>query len=334
MAGLTVCEIEFDRGSPSTSLLGGLPVPFVGQKEFYCREQERAEAAPIPVRSLQRLLLQELNKEALCQVLSAADIMPSPSNEAVDRKPVGLTKGLEGCLRARAECLLGPPGSGSSGLSRTGDASSAGFPGLEDLEPRLSFGSGKPLVIAIEYKGDPKMGQFFPPDVNSRIRLDEIEWGGVRVNGIPPLDMPEYIPASEAGYLKDSNLVFGVSLNGESRAYPKRILAWHELARDRLGGVEFTFVYCTLCGSAIPYQSEVGGRVYKFGTSGLLFRSNKLMFDEQTKSLWSSIEGSPVVGPLADTGVPPVSWTPNPLGEWRIRCQEQDELIHPSFASR
>ncbi len=148
---------------------------------------------------------------------------------------------------------------------------------------------------------DPKMGQFFPPDVNSRIRLDEIEWGGVRVNGIPPLDMPEYIPASEAGYLKDSNLVFGVSLNGESRAYPKRILAWHELARDRLGGVEFTFVYCTLCGSAIPYQSEVGGRVYKFGTSGLLFRSNKLMFDEQTKSLWSSIEGSPVVGPLADT---------------------------------
>ena len=150
---------------------------------------------------------------------------------------------------------------------------------------------------------DPSMAQFFPSDVNSRIRLDEIEWGGVRVNGIPPLDMPEHIPASEAGYLQDSNLVFGVSLNGESRAYPKRILAWHEMARDKLGGVEFTFVYCTLCGSAIPYLNEVGGRVYEFGTSGLLFRSNKLMFDKQTMSLWSSIEGSPVVGSLADSGL-------------------------------
>ena len=150
---------------------------------------------------------------------------------------------------------------------------------------------------------DPSMSQFFPPEVNARIRLDEIEWGGVRVNGIPPLDMPGHIPASEAGYLEDSNLIFGVSLNGESRAYPKRILAWHEMARDNLGGVEFTFVYCTLCGSAIPYRNEVGGRVYEFGTSGLLFRSNKLMFDKQTMSLWSSIEGSPVVGSLADSGL-------------------------------
>jgi hypothetical protein len=94
-----------------------------------------------------------------------------------------------------------------------------------------------------------------------------------------------------------------VALQGEARAYPKRILAWHELARDRLGGVDLTLVYCTLCGTAIPYGSEAGGRSFTLGTSGLLYRSNKLMFDEETLSLWSTLEGRPVVGPLADSGL-------------------------------
>ena len=92
-------------------------------------------------------------------------------------------------------------------------------------------------------------------------------------------------------------------MNGEARAYPKRILAWHEMARDRLGGVELTLVYCTLCGSAIPYESEVGGQLRTFGTSGFLYRSNKLMFDEETRSLWSTLEGKPVIGELVNSGL-------------------------------
>ncbi|MBM3723969.1 MAG: DUF3179 domain-containing protein [Acidobacteria bacterium] len=83
---------------------------------------------------------------------------------------------------------------------------------------------------------DPRMTEFFPPKAESRIRLDQIEWGGVVVNGIPPLVDPKTMPAAEAGYLKDSHVVFGIALNGEARAYPKRILAWHEMARDRVGG--------------------------------------------------------------------------------------------------
>ena len=75
------------------------------------------------------------------------------------------------------------------------------------------------------------------------------------------------------------------------------------MAIDTLGGVEITVVYCTLCGTVIPYDSLVGGRLRGFGTSGLLYRSNKLMFDEETMSLWSTLEGKPVVGPLVDTGL-------------------------------
>ena len=165
---------------------------------------------------------------------------------------------------------------------------------------------------------DPGFRRFFPADARATIRLDEIDWGGVGVNGIPPLRSPATIPAADARWLRDDHVVFGIVINGSARAYPKRILAWHELALDQLGGVDLTIVYCTLCGTVIPYDSRLGGRRFTFGTSGLLYRSNKLMFDDETGSLWSSLEGTPVVGPLVNQGLrltfhPVVTTT---WGEW------------------
>jgi hypothetical protein len=166
---------------------------------------------------------------------------------------------------------------------------------------------------------DPGFAEFFPRGVTSRIRLDEVEWGGVGVNGIPPLEYPMHVGAGEAAYLGDGDIVFGIAVGGEARAYPKRILAWHEMALDRLGGVELTIVDCTLCGTVIPFESVVDGRHVTFGTSGLLYRSNKLMFDHETRSLWNTFEGVPVVGELAGSGlrlthhaVVTTTW-----GEWR-----------------
>lgn len=166
---------------------------------------------------------------------------------------------------------------------------------------------------------DPRMQRFFPPQVPSSIRLDEIDWGGVGVNGIPPLQYPKVLKAADASFLRDGNLIFGVVVNGEARAYPKRILAWHEMAIDRLGGAEITVVYCTLCGTVIPYDSAAGGKPRRFGTSGLLYRSNKLMFDEETMSLWSMLEGKPVVGALANSGLQLSSHASvtTTWGEWR-----------------
>ena len=117
-------------------------------------------------------------------------------------------------------------------------------------------------------------------------------------NGIPPLELPEHLLAAEATYLADDNIVFGLVVGDEARAYPKRILAWHEMAIDVVGGLDLTIVYCTLCGTVIPYESVADGRRIRFGTSGLLYRSNKLMFDDATKSLWNTLEGVPVVGSL------------------------------------
>ena len=185
-----------------------------------------------------------------------------------------------------------------------------------DPHPRYAFLKGTWYAEI-----DPGFRSFFPDGVAAAIRLDEIVWGGVRVNGIPPLEYPAHLPAEEAAYLDDDHVVFGVVAGGEARAYPKRILAWHEMALDRLGGVELTIVYCTLCGTVIPYESVVEGRHVRFGTSGLLYRSNKLMFDHGTRSLWNTITGEPAVGPLVGSGlrlrhraVVTTTW-----GEWRRR---------------
>jgi len=184
-------------------------------------------------------------------------------------------------------------------------------------EPHPDYARFKGMV----YGGgiDPRMQRFFAPDAKSLIRLDEIDWGGVTVNGIPPLYYPKVLSVEEARYLRDGNVVFGIVVNGEARAYPKRILAWHEMAVDKLGDTEVTVVYCTLCGTVIPYDSVVGGKRRGFGTSGLLYRSNKLMFDEETMSLWSTLEGKPVVGPLVDTGLQMTSHAAvtTTWGEWR-----------------
>jgi hypothetical protein len=167
---------------------------------------------------------------------------------------------------------------------------------------------------------DPQMAAFFQTP-KSTIRLDEVDWGGVRVNGIPPLDHAPVVPAARASYLRDSHVVFGIVVNGEARAYPKRILAWHEMALDRVGGTPLAIVYCTLCGTVIPYKSVVGGVARTFGTSGLLYRSNKLMFDRESMSLWSTLDGRPVIGTLAGA---PLTLEPVPVvtttwGEWRAQ---------------
>jgi len=156
---------------------------------------------------------------------------------------------------------------------------------------------------------DPNFGSFLKPEYLSPnkmgVRLEEITWGGVKKDGIPPLDPPRMTIPEVITYLQDDDLVFGVSINGDARAYPLRILGWHEMLNDVVGGVPVALAYCTLCGSGILFETAVEGREapFIFGSSGLLYRSNKLMFDRETNSLWNQFTGKPVVGPLVGEGI-------------------------------
>ena len=193
------------------------------------------------------------------------------------------------------------------------------------MTPIRNTGSSRACGIR---SSTPRFREFFPPNVTSLIRLDEVDWGGVPPNGIPPLEYPEYLPAEDAEYLDDDDIVFGIAVAGDARAYPKRILAWHEMALDRVGGVELTIVYCTLCGTVIPYESAVDGQHIRFGTSGLLYRSNKVMFDHGTKSLWNTFEGEPVIGSLVGSGLQLTrrSMVTTTWGAWRARHPESTVL--------
>ncbi len=155
----------------------------------------------------------------------------------------------------------------------------------------------------------------------ARIRFEEVTWGGVRKDGIPALTDPALIQAGEADYLLDDDPVFGVSVNGDARAYPLRIMGWHEMFNDTVGGVPLSLAYCTLCGAGILFEAQAEGRAepFVFGSSGFLYRSNKLMYDSETHSLWNQFTGEPVIGELAGSGIAlrqrPVVIAP--WGDWR-----------------
>lgn len=188
-----------------------------------------------------------------------------------------------------------------------------------ELVPRPGYAAWKGELFA---RIDPRYREILGQGAPARIRLEEIVWGGVPFEGIPALDRPATVPAAEAGYLQDGERVFGVSLNGEQRAYPLRILSWHEMLNDTVGGEPVTLSYCTLCGSGVLFSTRRPGTApFTFGTSGLLYRSNKLMVDRQTGTLWSNLTGEPVLGPVArdPEPLPVLPLTVTTWKEWRSR---------------
>ncbi len=169
---------------------------------------------------------------------------------------------------------------------------------------------------------DDKFFHYFEGHQEQRtIRLDEVRWGGVKQDGIPPLRNPKMIPAKAADYLENNHVVFGIEVNGDVRAYPKRILAWHEMFVDEVGGEQLAGVYCTLCGTVILFKTEYNGTNHEIGTSGFLYRSNKLMYDKATQSLWNTMQGTPVIGPLVGKGIQleHLSVVTTTWGEWKKR---------------
>ncbi len=136
---------------------------------------------------------------------------------------------------------------------------------------------------------------------------DQVEAGGPPKDGIPALTDPEMLAAGEADYLDGEDIVIGVAHGDEARAYPLRILNWHELVNDTVGGMHVLVTYCPLCDSSLVFNRTVGGEVRDFGVSGLLYNSNVLMYDraerEEDESLWSQMQMRAVCGTAANEGL-------------------------------
>lgn len=133
---------------------------------------------------------------------------------------------------------------------------------------------------------------------NSLIPSKDILQGGPPRDGIPSIEKPKFVAGNAANFMRPTDRVIGITVNNESRAYPISILNWHEIVNDQIQGVPVSVTYCPLCGTGLVYQSTVGGRVLKFGVSGLLYNSDVLLFDRQTETLWSQILSKAVNGPM------------------------------------
>ena len=110
----------------------------------------------------------------------------------------------------------------------------------EDVRPHPDYVAWK---AALFQRIDPAFGEFLYPGVKHRARVEEIQWGGVRKDGIPALTNPRHVPARAATYLTPDELVLGLVVRGEARAYPLRIMDWHEMANDVVGGVPISLAY-------------------------------------------------------------------------------------------
>jgi thiol-disulfide isomerase/thioredoxin len=120
---------------------------------------------------------------------------------------------------------------------------------------------------------------------------------------IPSIDQPEFETPTEAqGWLKPTDLVVSVTYNGVTKAYPVKILNWHEIVNDDFNGEPLAVTFCPLCNSALVFRRPiVDGKILEFGVSGRLYKSDLVMYDRQTASFWSQIEGRAIIGPLAGT---------------------------------
>ena len=132
------------------------------------------------------------------------------------------------------------------------------------------------------------------------VPYDEIRSGGVPKDGIPSIDDPKFAPVdARRDWLADREPVIGLSIDGEARAYPLRILTWHEIVNDTVGGTPVAVTYCPLCNAAIVFEATVDGRRLTFGTTGKLRHSDLVMYDRRSETWWQQFEGRAIVGTMA-----------------------------------
>ncbi|MFC6286120.1 DUF3179 domain-containing protein [Nocardioides sp. GCM10027113] len=130
------------------------------------------------------------------------------------------------------------------------------------------------------------------------IDLDDLLSGGPPPDGIPSIDDPQFQRASEVDWLDGREPVLSLTVGDETRAYPVRILTWHEIVNDTVDGVPVAVTYCPLCNSGVAFERTVDGQETTFGVSGKLYIDNLVMYDRLTESLWPQLTGKASVGHL------------------------------------
>lgn len=166
---------------------------------------------------------------------------------------------------------------------------------------------GRALVLSLSLLATPAIAGDVPASwraawpatdfTRTLVPVDEIRSGGPPKDGIPSIDDPRFAPVEAVrADLDPDEPVMTVAIAGDARAYPLRVLIWHEIVNDTVGGTPLAVTYCPLCNSAIVFARRVGGEVTTFGTTGKLRHSDLVMYDRRSETWWQQFEGRAIVG--------------------------------------
>jgi hypothetical protein len=128
------------------------------------------------------------------------------------------------------------------------------------------------------------------------VPLDQIVDSGPGKDGIVAIEWPRFVAASDSRFLADEDRVIGVAHGKAAKAYPLRILNWHQVVNDTFGRRRIAVTYCPLTGSAVVFRRRFGGMEHTFGVSGRLYEGNMLLYDHETASLWSQLASIALTG--------------------------------------
>ncbi len=133
----------------------------------------------------------------------------------------------------------------------------------------------------------------------AKVRPEDLIQGCFGQDCIPSIDHPKFDGIQSAPWLRYQDVIFTISHKGVERAYPQRILNWHEIVNDTIAGDPIAITFCPLCGSAVSFERKVSGITTEFGVSGKLYDSDLVMYDRYEGNLWQQITGEAIVGPAA-----------------------------------
>ncbi len=168
---------------------------------------------------------------------------------------------------------------------------------------------------------------------NTSIDFDEVMSGGPPKDGIPSIDDPVFVPVAEADDLAPTEPVLSVEIAGDARAYPLRVLIWHEIVNDVVGGQPVAVTYCPLCNSGVVFDRVVNGVATEFGTTGKLRNSDMVMYDRETESWWQQFLGEAIAGELTGTVLEIVPSRVESVERFAARHPDGKMLVPSNFFS-
>lgn len=167
------------------------------------------------------------------------------------------------------------------------------------------------------------------------VPYDEITFDGARRDSIPPITDPQYAPvAVAAGDIGPQEPVLSFIIGGDARAYPLRLLLWHEIVNDTVGGVPVLVSYCPLCNSGVVYDRRVDGLTLTFGNTGRLRHYDMVMYDHQTESWWQQFTGTALMGELTGVEMKPLPARVESLSLFQARAPDGQVLVPTSPSLR